>query len=164
MEFIFQDSPIDFRSRNWICLKTLHIFYTDSANSIYPDFRAYFHAVVKFLDPANKYNIAREGIITLLCQGDERAALSEVGDETPFLNKLNGTVLFMTAEGQFGVSRRNGLQNGDKIALISGFDKPFILRQVESGYILVGSSVISGLMEGELWSDDQSALEGIDII
>jgi hypothetical protein len=164
MEFIFQDSLIDFRSRNWICLRNLYTFYSNITNSIYPDFRTYFQTVVKFLDPDNKYNIATEGIITLICQGDRHATHPAIEDETPFLNKLNGTVLFMTSEGQFGVSRRDGVRHGDKIALISGFDKPFIMRQVEGGYILISSSVICGLMEGELWPDDESLLEEFDII
>jgi hypothetical protein len=82
----------------------------------------------------------------------------------PFLSMLNGTVLFMTSNGRFAVSRRDGVRRGDQVVLISGLDHPFIMRQAQAKYLLISPAIVPGLMQGELCPDDQKSLELLDII
>lgn len=163
--FVFQGNPIDFRLCSRTCLKMLFDFYQEECKSRYPDFATYFRAVVKFLDPTNTYNAATQSIIDHIFKGHEHFAMSEIGEnETPFLTKLNGTVLFMTTDGQFGIAQRDGIQQGDRIAVISGLGNPLILRPASNGFILISSTVISGLMDGELWPDDEKQISQLNII
>ncbi|KAH9228571.1 hypothetical protein K456DRAFT_1900377 [Colletotrichum gloeosporioides 23] len=73
--------------------------------------------------------------------------------------------LFLTTDGRagFGVPR---ISEDDEVFLIAGVKHPFVLRpHGDSGeYKLVGPAVITGMMEGELWPDDESELRDIDIV
>lgn len=165
MGFVFQGNPIDNRMRSRTCLRILFDFYQQQCKSKYPDFANYFQDITKFLDPENKYNTATQSIITHISEGHEHTAMLEIGEDVlPFLNKLNGTVLFMTTDDRFGIARQNGIQRGDRIALVSGFGNPLILRPASTGFILLSSSIISGLMIGELWPDDPGLLSHLDIV
>jgi hypothetical protein len=48
-----------------------------------------------------------------------------------------------------------GLKLGDLICLISGFPAPLLMREERRGhYTIVGPAHIYGIMNGELWTDE----------
>lgn len=73
--------------------------------------------------------------------------------------------MFFTADGQagLGVPRTS---EGDEVFLIAGLEHPFVLRPHgdDGEYTLVGPAVVTGMMKGELWPDDESELRDIDIV
>ncbi|KAL0930611.1 HET domain-containing protein [Colletotrichum truncatum] len=73
--------------------------------------------------------------------------------------------LFFTSDHRAGLGTPEILE-GDGVFLISGLDRPFVLRPrgVNGGYRLVGPAVVSGAMEGELWSDNNDELKDICIV
>lgn len=163
--FVFQGKPIDIRIRGRTCLRIIFDFYQQKCKSRYPDFGTYFRAIVKFLDPTNKYDAATPSIITHVSEGREHSAMSEIGEyETPFLTKLNGTVLFMTADDRIGVAQRDGIQQSDRIAIVAGLGNPLVLRPAANDFLLISSSVVSGLMAGELWPEDETLLSQLNIV
>jgi hypothetical protein len=46
-------------------------------------------------------------------------------------------------------------QNGDTIALIKGADLPLIIREMDSGWVLLGEAYVHGIMGGESFEEDQ---------
>ena len=50
----------------------------------------------------------------------------------------------------FGVAS-NAIEPGDRIALISGFPRPVVLRPVGEARKLIGPAQAPGMMKGELW-------------
>ncbi|KAF2026319.1 hypothetical protein EK21DRAFT_115883 [Setomelanomma holmii] len=144
--FIFDGHPIDVCMRNRTCLRMLFNFYQKNCQSWYPDFASYLQAVTKFLDPEKKYNAATQSAATHIFEGREHAAMLEIGDEeTLFLNKLNGTVLFTTTDTSFGVARGDGIRSGDRIAPVSGLGNPIILRPLSTSFELITSAIVSGV-------------------
>lgn len=63
-------------------------------------------------------------------------------DEEPHLS------IFKTSEGHIGLGPK-GMANGDIICVLMGYRLPVVLRDVGSGYQLVGDCYIQGLMDGE---------------
>jgi hypothetical protein len=47
---------------------------------------------------------------------------------------------------------------GDRLALISGLDRPFVLRQILESFLLICPAFSLGMMDGELWPSDSGSL------
>ena len=91
--------------------------------------------------------------------------MAEIGGHVfPYFSRLKGTALFLTTDDRFGVARGDGIQQGDRVALVSGIGNPVILRPSSTGFILISTAIISGLMDGELWPDDPARLRQLDIV
>lgn len=65
--------------------------------------------------------------------------------------------LFLTTDGRCGCGPW-GLEPGDLVCVFSGLQFPFVVRPKGSGYILVGAAILDGVMDGEMWPDDESKL------
>ncbi|KAF2188541.1 hypothetical protein K469DRAFT_517281, partial [Zopfia rhizophila CBS 207.26] len=59
-----------------------------------------------------------------------------------------GRRLFLTRRGYLSLGPKSA-QEGDQVWLIHGYNAPFVLRQVQDGYELVGESYVHGIMCGE---------------
>jgi hypothetical protein len=72
--------------------------------------------------------------------------------------------LFITTDGRIGLCR--AVQVGDLLVLFSGCCMPFVLRAINgnNGYTLIGPAIVTGVMNGQLWPDDESALEGFALV
>jgi hypothetical protein len=67
--------------------------------------------------------------------------------------------LFLTQQGFMGTALCS-IEDGDAIALISGLERPMVLRPVsEDEWRVVCPAYISGWMEGELWGDEEELRE-----
>lgn len=71
---------------------------------------------------------------------------------------------FITLEsGHFGRAHYS-CQEGDSVYLLAGCEMPLILRPHGDAFRVVAPAHVLGAMEGELWSDDESALETITLV
>jgi hypothetical protein len=59
-----------------------------------------------------------------------------------------GRGVFYTQKGYIGLGPVGAAQ-GDLLCTLQGFDRPVILRQVDSHYIFVGDCYVPGIMDGE---------------
>ncbi|KAF0328384.1 heterokaryon incompatibility protein 6, OR allele, partial [Colletotrichum asianum] len=73
--------------------------------------------------------------------------------------------IFFTIDGRAGLGVPR-ISEGDEIFLVAGLQHPFVLRpHGDNGeYTLVGPAVVTGMMMGELWPDDEHELRDIDIV
>lgn len=74
-----------------------------------------------------------------------------------FCTYLGTGRLFLTADGRCGCGPW-GLEPGDLICVFSGLQFPFLVRPRGSNYILVGAAIVDGVMDGEMWPEDESQL------
>lgn len=70
----------------------------------------------------------------------------------------NQRSFFITKKGYLGLAPR-ATKIGDLICVLFGCDKPLIIREVESHYILIGDSYIYGMMNGEVVRDMRNGYE-----
>lgn len=70
---------------------------------------------------------------------------------------------FFTTNGTRGIGPC-GLEPGDLICVSAGLTVPFIVRPQGSSFVLVGPSIIDGVMEGEYWPEDESDLTEFEFI
>jgi hypothetical protein len=71
----------------------------------------------------------------------------------PYLRRLwyfDKSRLFVTSSGRVGMAHSN-VKAGDRIALLTGADTPFVLRPKEAkeSFLLVGNAYVHGIMQGE---------------
>lgn len=71
--------------------------------------------------------------------------------------------LFFLDNGYVGLAYHT-CQKGDQLYLLAGSDWPFILRQDGDAFWLVAPAYVHGVMEGQLWPDDESELEQIMLV
>jgi len=85
-------------------------------------------------------------------------------EDNTFLYDINSTTpLCVTAKG-FLAAVPYTTEAGDRIAIFSGGDVPFVLRPNEdSTYRLVGACYVHGIMDGEAFPDDPEELEWLSI-
>jgi hypothetical protein len=60
--------------------------------------------------------------------------------------------LFRTDQGLMGMCPKE-TQSGDLVCVLLGCNAPFILRQIDSHYVLIGVCFVLGLMSGEAMQD-----------
>jgi hypothetical protein len=66
------------------------------------------------------------------------------------LRQARGKCFFSTSNGYFGLAIGK-VQPGDQIAFVAGLEVPLILRETNSGHLLVTYSYIHGMMTGDHW-------------
>ncbi|KAI4254522.1 MAG: hypothetical protein LQ352_003056 [Teloschistes flavicans] len=66
--------------------------------------------------------------------------------------ELYRKVPFVTKTGYIGLGHEN-MVVGDEVHLVQGSDTPFILRNTDGRYELVGGTYVHGIMDGELFDD-----------
>lgn len=92
----------------------------------------------------------------------------KVNDTTEAVSFISsGQRLFMTGGGTLGISER--VEQGDRVVLIAGCDKPFIIRQdsdVQSfeRYRLVGEAYLNGVQDGQKWPTDDRETTDIFLV
>ena len=113
---------------------------------------------------ANQTTSSGQGYVNLHLE-----PLSEIGlrGAMPFhraaIRQARQSVFFSTTQGRFGIT--GGCpQPGDVIAVVAGFDSPLILRQQAVGYCLSGHGYIHGIMDGELWPNEEAGLGDIVLV
>ncbi|KAG0648101.1 Heterokaryon incompatibility protein [Hyphodiscus hymeniophilus] len=74
----------------------------------------------------------------------------------------NGRALFLTDKGYVGLGPAE-VEKGDRIAVLLGGSVPFVLRQRQSHFTLVGESYVRGLMHGEAIQGETVAFQTIQI-
>jgi hypothetical protein len=75
-------------------------------------------------------------------------ALLEEGDATRIFYGLMRNVVFTTSTGHFGTGD-DTVEPGDLVCVLFGGNTPFILREIDNHYILVGECYVHGMMHGE---------------
>lgn len=92
----------------------------------------------------------------------------KVKDTTEAVSFISsGQRLFMTGGGTLGISER--VEQGDRVVLIAGCDKPFIIRQdsdVQSfeRYRLVGEAYLNGVQDGQKWPPNDKETTDIFLV
>ncbi|KAI7782626.1 hypothetical protein LA080_013114 [Diaporthe eres] len=86
-----------------------------------------------------------------------KSIASESGTLSSFCIYLGTSRLFLTTDGHCGCGPW-GLEPGDLICVFSGLQFPFAVRPQGSDYILVAAAIVDGVMDGEMWPDDESKL------
>lgn len=76
---------------------------------------------------------------------------------------LSGGMLFLTTKGRFALGFC-ALQPGDLICVFAGLRAPFIVRPNGSSFTLVGYAYIDGVMDGELWPNNDDHLTRWEIV
>jgi hypothetical protein len=90
-----------------------------------------------------------------------RLALSQNGSSAWEFNNVvlqhgTGKCFFRTTKGYFGLATRP-VERGDQIALLQGFEVPFVLRKSGQGFKVVAYGSVHGMMHGELWEEAGSS-------
>ncbi|OHE92107.1 HET domain-containing protein [Colletotrichum orchidophilum] len=70
---------------------------------------------------------------------------------------LGSGCMFLTSHGRFGFCVAEPVP-GDEICIFSGLDFPLVVRPQGTGYVIVGYGIVDGVMDGELWPNDESEL------
>ncbi|KAF9872059.1 hypothetical protein CkaCkLH20_10396 [Colletotrichum karsti] len=95
-------------------------------------------------------------------KNDLKKMVSKIASDRMFSRKFAAYLgtgrLFLTAKGSFGCALRS-IEPGDLLCIFSGLPYPFAVRPSGSSYILVGPVLLDGVMEGEMWPEDESVLE-----
>lgn len=84
-------------------------------------------------------------------------------DDTELVKYALGRRFFVSEEGYFGIAPPNA-REGDQVALFHGGETPFILREMDTTFQVVGQSYVHGFMEGEAFSTRQVGSEVRNII
>jgi hypothetical protein len=72
---------------------------------------------------------------------------------------ISGSILFLTTTGHIGVTIGD-VERGDTIALLSGSQRPIVIRRQQNGqWRCVASAYVAGIMQGEAWPKDKSVDE-----
>ena len=72
-------------------------------------------------------------------------------------------MFFVTSNGYIGTGPLS-TGAGDKVAILSGFAAPLILRAIGPHRQVVGAAYIHGIMQGEAWPEDQAKLVKVTLI
>ncbi|KAK1010737.1 hypothetical protein B0A54_01176 [Friedmanniomyces endolithicus] len=68
--------------------------------------------------------------------------------QTLTLGPTRGRNMFASSTGYLGLVP-HGTREGDVVFVVRGADVPYVLRQYEGGYELIGEAYVQGIMEGE---------------
>ncbi|KAI1246483.1 hypothetical protein MGN70_013383 [Eutypa lata] len=77
--------------------------------------------------------------------------------------KAANYAFFFLDNGYMGMAYHT-YQEGDQVYLLAGSDWPFILRPKGDAFRIVAPASIHGVMEGELWPEDESELDQITLV
>lgn len=77
--------------------------------------------------------------------------------------KICGRSFFLTPKGYMGLAPY-GSGKGDRIGTLLGIKTPFVLREVEGGYQLIGACYVQGIMDGEVVLSDHVPFESITLV
>ena len=77
--------------------------------------------------------------------------------------KVCGRCFFLTAKGYMGLAPY-GTRKGDRIGTLLAIRTPFIMREVEGGYRLIGPCYVQGIMDGEVVLSDYVPFEPITLV
>lgn len=125
--------------------------------------------LIQFLDMFNEASVSfREHLLQERSDPDERhlhwLEFLARADET--MDK-GTSAIFSTQHDRIGTGPLN-IRQGDYIALLRGCRVPLVLRQDGSFFRLVGPCYVSGIMQGEVWTDEKkqniSCFETVQII
>ncbi|WYZ43394.1 hypothetical protein EsH8_VI_001093 [Colletotrichum jinshuiense] len=102
------------------------------------------------------------GTIELLRRTDDAASMLEAFDASTFaLSKMTLGLgwgrFFLTSDGRFGFGAADP-GPGDLVCLFSGLKFPFVVRPRGASFVVVGPAIVDGVMDGELWPEDEGAL------
>ncbi|KAF0329356.1 hypothetical protein GQ607_003305 [Colletotrichum asianum] len=87
----------------------------------------------------------------------------KVSQDEDFADYFRTGRVFFTTNGTCGIGPC-GLERGDLICVFAGLRLPFVVRPQGSSFVLVGPSIIDGVMEGEYWPEDESDLTEFEFI
>lgn len=79
---------------------------------------------------------------------------------------LQGRRFCVSTDGYFGIVPKE-VKEHDWICILSGNPTPFVLREIENGYTLIGDCYVQGLMDGEateMVEEGQRKFETISLI
>lgn len=99
-------------------------------------------------------------------QSLQRAGSTEAsarGVQMHITSALSGGMLFLTTEGRFALGFC-ALRRGDLIRVFAGLGIPFIVRPEGSNFILVGCSYVDGVMDGEIWPNNEDDVTRWEIV
>ncbi|RSL63260.1 hypothetical protein CEP54_005303 [Fusarium duplospermum] len=69
--------------------------------------------------------------------------------------------LFRTKKGYIGLCPPRA-QPGDEVAILFGAPVPIVLREFDEGYVVIGTSYVHGIMDGEIIQDLRDQGKGMD--
>ncbi|RSL73493.1 hypothetical protein CEP51_011755 [Fusarium floridanum] len=69
--------------------------------------------------------------------------------------------LFRTKKGYIGLGNPS-TQPGDEVAILFGAPVPIVLREFKEGYVIIGTSYVHGIMDGEIIQDLRDHGKGMD--
>ncbi|KAK7964323.1 hypothetical protein PG988_011297 [Apiospora saccharicola] len=78
-------------------------------------------------------------------------------------NMLANWAFLITGKSYLGRAFRT-CQEGDQLWLLAGSANPVILRQSGSEYRYITPAYFYGIMEGELWPEDETELETLTLV
>ncbi|KAK6858249.1 HET-domain-containing protein [Apiospora arundinis] len=93
-----------------------------------------------------------------------KSELQEISNRTQSLvNDTAHYAFFALDTGHLGRAHHS-CQLGDGIWLLAGCDWPLVLRRQGDSFRIVAPAYIVGIMEGELWPEDEDTLETITLV
>lgn len=99
-------------------------------------------------------------------QSLQRAGSAEAsarGIPMHIISALSGGMLFLTTEGRFALGFC-AVRRGDFICVFAGLEIPFIVRPEGSCFTFVGYAYVDGVMDGELWPNNENNLIRWEIV
>jgi hypothetical protein len=82
---------------------------------------------------------------------------ANLADKTLILAHLDLTGKTLTSLG----TSFHSVEAGDSIVLFEGAEWPVVLRQIGKKWLLIGPAFITGIMDGEAWSEENGQLNGL---
>ncbi|KAK7959411.1 HET domain-containing protein [Apiospora aurea] len=79
------------------------------------------------------------------------------------VNRLANWAFLVTSSGYLGRTYRT-CQEGDQLWLLAGSANPVVLRRSRSEYQFVAPAFFDGMMDGELWPDNEEELDFLTLI
>jgi hypothetical protein len=95
-------------------------------------------------------NESNHGSLDIIDEGILIALLKNV--KKGMLQTIVGRHLFTTKHGRIGIGPRS-LREDDNVVVLFGGRWPFILREQEGHYVLIGHAFVRGIMDGEAIKD-----------
>ncbi|KAI1266844.1 heterokaryon incompatibility protein-domain-containing protein [Xylariaceae sp. FL1019] len=79
------------------------------------------------------------------------------------VNELANYAMLSLSSGYLGIAFHT-CQEGDRLALLAGSDVPFLLRPRGNAFRVVAPAYVHGMMQGELWPENEDGLEDITLV
>ncbi|KAK5652674.1 hypothetical protein OQA88_10268 [Cercophora sp. LCS_1] len=105
--------------------------------------------------------------VALRISGRKEGVVWDNGRVERFMNQADFVTdhrrAFSTADGYLGIGPAS-LEEGDGLFILAGADYPFVLREIDGGYEVIGEAYVHGIMHGEAVREEKFRFSPITLV